>query len=152
VQFLSEVNMRVMGIDYGTKTIGLAVSDELHLTVRPLTTVRRGKKTYAQVVAEICALIAEHEVGTLAVGLPLNMDGTRSEMTARVESFVNDLRAQLTIPIVLVDERLTSYEAEQILRAMGVGERERRARSDEYAAVLILQDYLDAQARQSPPR
>ena len=143
--------MRVMAIDYGTKAIGLAVSDELRLTVRPLTTVRRGKKSYAQVVAEICALIAEHEIATLAIGLPLNMDGTRSEMTARVESFVNDLRAQLTIPIEMVDERLTSYEAEQILRAMGVGERERRARSDEYAAVLILQDYLDAQARQPQP-
>lgn len=138
-----------MAIDYGTKAIGLAVSDELRLTVRPLTTVRRGKKSYAQVIAEICALIAEHEIATLVVGLPLNMDGTRSEMTARVESFLADLRRRLAIPIALVDERLTSYEAEQILRQMGVGERERRARSDEYAAVLILQDYLDAQARQT---
>lgn len=140
--------MRVMAIDYGTKTIGLALSDELRLTVRPLTTVRRAKKSYAQAIEEICALVAEHEVVTLVVGLPLNMDGTRSDMTARVESFIADLRARLTIPIELIDERLTSYEAEQILRAMGAGERERRARSDEYAAVLILQDYLDAQARQ----
>lgn len=140
--------MRVMAIDYGTKAIGLAISDELQLTVRPLTTLRRAKKSYAQVLAEIGALIAEHEVGTLVVGLPVNMDGTRSEMTARVEGFIADLTARLTIPIVTVDERLTSYEAEQILRARGVGERERRARSDEYAAMLMLQDYLDAQARQ----
>jgi putative holliday junction resolvase len=137
--------MRVMAIDYGTKAIGVAISDELQLTVRPLTTIRRGRKKYAQVIDNICSLISENEVGILAVGIPLNMDGTRGEAAARVEKFVADLQNRLTIPIVIIDERLTSYEADRILRDMGVTERS--ARSDEYAAAIILQDYLDQEER-----
>ncbi len=143
--------MRVMAIDYGAKAIGVAVSDELQLTVRPLTTIRRQRQKDAQVVEQICALIAENEIGTLVVGLPLNMDGTRGPAAARVESFIEDLRRRLSISIIAIDERLTSYEADQMLREMGVGERERRARSDEYAAAIILQDYLDGQKRPAPP-
>ncbi len=77
------------------------------------------------------------------VGLPLNMDGTRGPAVARVESFIEDLRRNLSVPIVTIDERLTSYEADQMMREMGMNERERRARSDEYAATIMLQDYLD---------
>jgi putative Holliday junction resolvase len=137
--------MRAMAIDYGTKAIGVAISDELQLTVRPLTTIRRGRKKYARVIDEIRTLVGENEIGVLAVGLPINMDGTRGEAAARVEKFVADLQNRLTIPIVIIDERLTSYEADRILRDMGVSER--RARSDEYAAAIILQDYLDQEER-----
>jgi putative Holliday junction resolvase len=143
--------MRVMAIDYGAKAIGVAISDELQLTVRPLTTIRRQKRKHAQLVEQICALIAENEIGTLIVGLPLNMDGTRGPAAARVESFIEDLRRRLSIPIVAIDERLTSYEADRRLRELGVGRDERRARSDEYAATIILQDYLDGLKRQFPP-
>jgi putative Holliday junction resolvase len=134
-----------MAIDYGTKAIGVAISDELRLTVRPLTTIRRGRKKYARVIDDICSLVAENQIGVLAVGLPVNMDGTRGEAAARVEKFVADLQNRLAIPIVTVDERLTSYEADRILRDQGVSER--RARSDEYAAAIILQDYLDQEER-----
>jgi putative holliday junction resolvase len=134
-----------MAIDYGTKAIGVAISDELQLTVRPLTTIRRGRKKYAQVIDEISSLVGENEIGVLAVGMPINMDGTRGEAAARVEKFVADLQNCLTIPIVIIDERLTSYEADRILRDLGVSER--RARSDEYAAAIILQDYLDQEER-----
>jgi putative holliday junction resolvase len=134
-----------MAIDYGTKAIGVAISDELRLTVRPLTTIRRGRKKYAQVIDEICSLVGQNEIGVLAVGMPINMDGTRGEAAARVEKFVADLQNCLTIPIVIIDERLTSYEADRILRDLGVSER--RARSDEYAAAIILQDYLDQEER-----
>jgi putative Holliday junction resolvase len=134
-----------MAIDYGTKAIGVAISDELHLTVRPFTTIRRDRKKYARVIDEICSLIFENEIGVLAVGMPLNMDGTRGVAAARVEKFVSDLQNRLKIPIVIIDERLTSYEADRILRDMGVSER--RARSDEYAAAIILQDYLDQEER-----
>jgi putative holliday junction resolvase len=137
--------MRAMAIDYGTKAIGVAISDELQLTVRPFTTIRRGRKKYGRVIDEICSLVGENEIGVLAVGMPINMDGTRGEAAARVEKFVADLQNCLTIPIVIIDERLTSYEADRILRDMGV--RERRARSDEYAAAIILQDYLDQEER-----
>lgn len=141
--------MRVMALDYGAKAIGVALSDELQLTVRPLTTLRRDKLKYEQVLDRIGALIAEHEVGTLIVGLPLNMDGTAGPAVIRVERFIADLQARLTVPIVSVDERLTSREADELLREMGVSQRERKAKSDEYAATIILQDYLDGQARLS---
>jgi putative pre-16S rRNA nuclease len=134
-----------MAIDYGRKAIGVAISDELGLTVRPLTTIRRGRQKYLQVIEKICLLIRENEIGTLAVGMPLNMNGTRGKSAERVEKFVADLQNRTAIPIVVVDERLTSYAADQILRDRGVNER--RARSDEFAAAIILQDYLDQEER-----
>lgn len=137
-----------MAIDYGSKAIGLAISDELQMTVRPLTTIRRGKLKQDQFIENICQLIAEYEAGLIVVGLPLNMDGTRGEAVLKVENFISKLRLRLSIPIATIDERLTSFEADRILREMGVSPKERKTKSDEYAAVLILQDYLDEQARQ----
>src|SRR5262245_40786350 len=139
--------MRLMAIDYGERGVGVAISDELQLTVRPLATIRREKLRYAELIDRIRALVAENDVATLVVGLPLNMDGTRGAAVERVESFISDLRRGVSIPIVTVDERLTSHEADQMLREMGVSPRERRARSDEYAASLILPDYIDGQRR-----
>jgi putative holliday junction resolvase len=139
--------MRVMALDYGERCVGVAISDELQLTVRPLTTIRREKRGFAQVIERIRELVAENEIATLVVGLPLNMDGSRGAAVGRVESFISDLRRSVSIPVVTVDERLTSREADRILREMGVGLRERRARSDEYAASVILQDYIDEQRR-----
>lgn len=139
--------MRLMAIDYGERSIGVAISDELQLTVRPLTTIRREKEKFAHVIRRISELVAENGIATLVVGLPLNMDGTRGAAVERVESFISELRRSVLIPIVTVDERLTSHEADRMLRDMGVGLRERRARSDEYAAMIILQDYIDGQKR-----
>jgi putative Holliday junction resolvase len=139
-----------MAIDYGERSVGVAISDELQLTVRPLATLRREKLKYAQVIQRVCDLAAENEIITLVVGLPLNMDGARGSAAERVESFISDLRRKLSIPIVTIDERLTSHEADRMLREMGLNLRERRARSDEYAATIILQDYIDGQRRQPP--
>lgn len=136
-----------MALDYGERGVGVAISDELRLTARPLTTIRREKQRYAQVIERISELVAENEVATLIVGLPLNMDGSRGPAVERVESFISDLGRCLSIPIVTVDERLTSREADRMLREMGMGFRERRALSDEYAASVILQDYIDEQRR-----
>jgi putative holliday junction resolvase len=133
--------MRVMALDFGSKSTGVALSDELQLVAHPLTTLRRHQLKFVELLERIASLVAEYEVGILVVGLPLNMDGTRGSATHRVESFVAELKRYVRIPIVLLDERLTSFEAEQLLRRMGVGERERRTRSDEYAALLILRDY-----------
>jgi putative holliday junction resolvase len=135
-----------MALDFGTKAIGVALSDELQLTARPLTTLRRDKLKFVEVLERLAAFVTEHEVGRLVVGLPLNMDGTRGPATSRVESFIAELRRHITIPIQTIDERLTSYEADELLRARGANQRERRAKSDEYAALLILQDYLATQA------
>jgi putative Holliday junction resolvase len=137
-----------MALDFGAKAIGVALSDELQLTARPLTTLRRDKLKFAQVLERLAALVDEHKIATLVVGLPLNMDGSRGPATSRVESFLVELRRHLHIPIVTLDERLTSREADDLLREQGAGYRERRAKSDEYAALVILRDYLDAQTFQ----
>lgn len=136
--------MRVMAIDYGTKSIGLAICDELQLTIRPLTTLRPPEINRAP--ERIGQLALDYEVETIVLGLPLNMDGTRGEAVEKVEKFAAELRPRISVPIQMIDERLTSLEADQILRDMGVSLKERKAKSDEYAAVLILQDYLDGLA------
>jgi putative holliday junction resolvase len=137
---------RVMALDYGTKAIGVAVSDELRLTARPLTTlkttVRRQKLSDAQVAACVVELVTEYEVGLLLVGLPLNMDGTRGAAVAKVERFVAQLQARTDVPIKMMDERLTSREADERLREQGADARERKAKSDEYAALILLEDFL----------
>lgn len=133
--------MRIMALDYGTRSIGVAISDELQITVRPLTTLSAD----AWLIERIMALVIEYEVGTVVVGLPLRMDGTRGEAAERTEIFVRKLQSQLSIPIVMRDERLTSHAADELLRERGASLRERRARSDEYAAAIILQDYLAEQ-------
>ena len=138
--------MRVMALDFGAKAIGVALSDELQLTARPLTTLRRDMLRFAALLERLAALVTENEVGTLVIGLPLNMDGTRGPATSRVESFIAELKRHVTVPIQTIDERLTSHEADQLLRARGANLRERHAKSDEYAALLILQDYLATQA------
>jgi putative pre-16S rRNA nuclease len=141
--------MRVLAIDYGTRAIGVAISDELQITSRPLLTIRRGKTGWRP-LDRICELVHEHEVGLLLVGLPLRMDGTRGDAARRVEGLIDALRERLSLPVVGVDERLTSREADAILRERGAGLRERRERSDELAAAIILQQYLETTTSRSP--
>ena len=133
---------RVMALDYGTKAMGIAVSDELRLTARPLTTLRRQKQNEARVLSKLAELVSEYEIGLLLIGLPLNMDGTRGTAVAKVERFVAQLHERVTVPIRFIDERLTSREADQWLREQGANVSERRAKSDEYAALILLQDFL----------
>jgi putative Holliday junction resolvase len=142
--------MRILAIDYGSKAIGLAISDELQLTVRPLTTIRRERRKFEEVLESICKAIADHEPGTVLVGLPLNMDGSHGEAARKAENFAARLQPRLSVPIIMVDERLSSYEADQMLREMSFDLRQRKARSDEYAALIILQDYLETLKRNPP--
>ncbi|MBV8771242.1 MAG: Holliday junction resolvase RuvX [Deltaproteobacteria bacterium] len=142
--------MRVLAIDYGSRAIGVAVCDELRLTVRPLTTLRLQEQDRAQIIARIVGLVEEYKAGELIVGMPFNMDGTKGAAARQVEQFIDELRSVVTIPIVAQDERLTSYEADARLRESGASRRERKAKSDEYAATIILQDYLATTATASP--
>ncbi|MBK7599610.1 MAG: Holliday junction resolvase RuvX [Acidobacteria bacterium] len=141
--------MRILAIDYGSKGIGIAISDELQMMARPLTTIRRERMKMSEIYDRISSLVQENQAGELVVGMPLNMDGSRGDAAISVEKFISKLKEKMEIPVFAVDERLTSYEADQILREMGVSERERRARSDEYAAMIILQDFLDQKSRQA---
>lgn len=134
-----------MAIDYGTRSIGVAVADELGITVRPLTTIRRDRLSRKRVIEHIRRLVTEHEVSRLVVGLPLRADGTHGEAAARVEKFISELQSHLTIPVVTCNEFLSSRAADDLLRASGADFKTRRSRSDEFAAAIILRDYLAAQ-------
>ena len=134
--------MRLMAIDYGSKAIGVAISDELRLTVRPLTTIRRNKQSRNQIIAQLQNLIEENEIAELVVGLPLSLDGSFGDAAERVMVFVGELKKTISIPIIEQDERLTSREAEEVMRELGFDLRKRKEKSDEYAATIILQDYL----------
>jgi putative pre-16S rRNA nuclease len=132
--------MRVLAIDLGSKNIGTAISDALGLTVRPVETIR--KSTRQRDIERLKSLVEDLEAEAVVVGLPLRMDGTVGDAAAAVLRFVEQLKARLEVQVLTQDERLTSYEAEQLMIERGLPRRERRARSDEFAAMIILQDYL----------
>lgn len=134
--------MRVMALDVGDKTIGVAISDALLLTAQPRPTIRR--KDLESDVRTIRRLAVENEVHEIVVGQPLHMDGRESRQSQKVARFVEELQKVLDLPIVFWDERLTSFEAEQHLEQMGLHWRQRREQVDKVAAMIILQNYLDS--------
>jgi putative Holliday junction resolvase len=134
--------MRVLAIDLGTKNIGTAVSDALGISVRPVETISRSADD--RDIARLKLLIEDLEVEAVVVGMPLRMDGTVGDAAASAMKFAEKLRARLAVPVLMQDERLTSYEAEQMMLERGFPKSKRRARSDEFAAMIILEDYLAA--------
>ncbi|MCD6142468.1 Holliday junction resolvase RuvX [Candidatus Acetothermia bacterium] len=133
--------MRILGIDYGTVRIGLAISDPDGIIASPLPVYIR--TDIRSDVEHIARLVRESGVERIVIGLPLNMDGTAGEMADEVAVFADRLRAQLSIPVVTFDERMTSTEAERVLLQANVSRKKRRGIRDSLAAVLILQSYLD---------
>jgi putative Holliday junction resolvase len=137
--------MRVMALDYGTRRTGVAVCDELGITVRPVETI--GGKNRQEALDRAAALSRELDVTQIVIGLPLNMDGSEGPAGKRVREFADRLRALVEVPIELFDERLTSREAEQRLLERGYDREERKAKADEWAAVILLEDYLSGHSR-----
>jgi putative Holliday junction resolvase len=135
-------NMRVMGLDVGDKTIGVAISDALLLTAQARPTLRR--KNLKSDVEVLSLMAEENEVHEIVVGHPLHMDGKQSAQSGKVARFAEELRKAVNLPIVFWDERLTSFEAEQHLEQMGLNWRQRREHVDKIAAMIILQSYLDS--------
>lgn len=132
--------MRVLAIDLGAKNIGTAVSDALGITIRPVETIRR--TSTARDIARLRFLAEDLGAEAVVLGLPLRMDGTTGDAAKGALQFARRLEAELDVPVFMQDERLTSYEAEQIMIERGFSRNQRRARSDEFAAMIILQDYL----------
>jgi putative Holliday junction resolvase len=132
--------MRALAIDLGTRNIGIAVSDALGLTVRPLETIRRSSDE--KDIARIGTLVRDVEAEAVVVGLPLRLDGTMGDAANSAMRFAKKLGAQIDAPVTTQDERLTSYEADQLMSERGFSREKRRARSDEFAAMIILRDYL----------
>lgn len=139
---------RVLGIDFGERRIGLALSDPSATIAQPLPTLTRraGKRPPLAALVEI---IQQHAVERVVVGLPLNLSGDETDWTAAVREFAGKLRARAGVPIDFIDERLTSVQAERAVRGSGLkrSDREQKQRIDAAAAVLILQTYLDRNAR-----
>jgi putative Holliday junction resolvase len=132
--------MRTAALDVGQVRIGIAISDELGLTVRRLGTVRR--RGGAHDVDAVARLLAPWNPGQVVVGLPLNMDGSEGPRAAQMRAFAERLAAHLGRPVVLWDERLTTVEAEARLRERGIGRTQRRAMVDEESASIILESWL----------
>lgn len=137
---------RVLAVDYGSRRVGLALSDPGRTLASGLPTLHR-QGPLAEAVAQ---LARRHEAAEVVVGLPLDMDGSRGAKALEVESFAEDLRALLPVPVTLWDERLSTVRAWRVLREAGTRERAGRSRVDRLSAVLILQNYLDA--RTARPR
>ena len=135
--------MRIMGLDYGDKTVGVAVTDGLILTAQPVTTITRERSNkLRKTFQSIEALIEEYSVEKIGVGMPYNMDDTEGERTEKTRSFIEELSRRTGLEIVEMDERLTTVEADEILDEMGVPASERKKYIDKIAATIILESYM----------
>ena len=137
--------MRVMALDVGEKTIGVAISDSMLLTAQGRPTLRR--TNLSADIEKLRRLVEENEVHEIIVGQPLHMSGEESAQSRKTARFADHLHKRLGIPIVHWDERLTSFAAEQHLEEMGLNWRKRRALVDKIAAMIILQSYLDSRPK-----
>ncbi len=138
--------MRVLAVDVGGRRIGLAISDPSATLARPLTTLAVGGQDEGvrRVAEEINRLERDDDgLSSVVVGLPVRLDGTASDETARVAAFVDALKTHTNVPIVTADERLTSREAESRLAVQERDWRQRKKKLDAAAAAIILQEYLD---------
>jgi putative pre-16S rRNA nuclease len=143
--------MRVLGIDYGEKRIGLALSDATALLASPWKTIANDANVGAAaqgVALEVNALVTEPDgLDAIVIGLPRRLSGEPNDQTPRVQKFAELLAGQVSIPIALQDERLTSHAADELLARRERDWRKRKQRVDAMAAALILQDYLDTRGR-----
>ena len=139
--------MRALALDLGTKRIGIAVSDALGITVRPVETIRRSG--IARDIARLKQVVEELEAEAIVIGLPLRMDNTVGDAARSALTFAELLRTELALPVFTEDERLTSYEAEQIMVEKNYSRKQRRERSDEFAAMIILRDFLSRTRKQT---
>lgn len=137
--------MRIMGLDYGTTTVGVAVSDTMLITAQEVETITRKqanklRKTYSRIEE----LAKEYEVERIILGYPKNMNNTEGERAQDTKLFKEALERRTKLPIILWDERLTTVESERILTQCGVRKANQKKVIDQVAAAIILQSYLDS--------
>ena len=135
--------LRIMGLDMGSKTIGVAVSDELRLIAHAKETIHR--QTKEKDLETIAELIERLDVTRIVVGLPVNMTGTLGAEAKKVLQFVQDMRRTLPVSIITWDERLSTVQAKRVLLDAGLSRKKRKKVIDKTAATVILQTYLDAE-------
>ncbi|MCF0156994.1 Holliday junction resolvase RuvX [Veillonella caviae] len=133
--------MRIMALDVGSRTIGIACSDALLMTAQGIETIRR--TSLEKDFHRLSELITEYEVHELVVGMPKNMNGTKGERAEKTEEFVEKMKEFIDLPVTFWDERLSTVMAERQLIAADVSRKKRKDVIDKMAAVVILQGYLD---------
>ena len=139
-----QLRPRILGLDVGSKTIGMAVSDPLGITAQGLKTMRRQNKRLD--FGQLADVIREYEVKEIVVGYPLRMSGLEGTQSQKMQLFADDLRRRFPLPVHLWDERLSSAEANRVLRDSEMSIKRRGEVVDRLAAVLILQSWLDTRA------
>lgn len=142
--------MRIMGLDFGSKTVGVAVSDALLLTAQGLEIIRRKEENkLRRTLARIEELIVEYEVGEIVLGLPKNMNATEGARVELTREFCGMLERRTGLPVTMWDERLTTVAADRTMMEAGIRREHRREYVDMIAAVFILQGYLDRRNMQT---
>ena len=135
-------DMVILGVDYGQKRVGVAISDSEEILATPLKVLSvRGQE---DAVGQVARLAAERDVGLIVVGLPYNMDGSTGAKAKETLEFVSSLRSAVGCDVMTWDERLSSFEAETALRDAGLSSRNRRARVDKVAAQVILSSFMES--------
>lgn len=139
--------MRILGLDYGSKTVGVAVSDPLLITAQGVEIIRREeenklRRTYAR-IEELCR---EYEVDSIVLGLPKNMNNTEGERVEKTKAFKENIERRTGLPVILWDERLTTVAADKAMMEAGIRREHRKDYVDMIAAQFILQGYLDLQS------
>lgn len=136
--------MRLLGLDFGAKTVGVALSDPLEITAQPLETIRRERETkLRQTLARIAEICTEQQVSQIVLGLPKNLDGGLGERAMATIAFKEQVEKRTGLPVELWDERLTTNQADRILELSGVRRENRKEHLDSMAAAIILQSFLD---------
>ncbi len=138
--FRAPTSGRLVALDLGMKHIGVAVSDELQFTVRPVAVIER--KSWKKVLKQVLAFLDEFDAIGLVLGLPYNSDGSESEMSQEARRLARNFSLSTNVPVILQDERLTSYEAKGYLTKLGLSQQEIWNRVDSEAAAIILSDFL----------
>ncbi|MBC8214560.1 MAG: Holliday junction resolvase RuvX [Candidatus Marinimicrobia bacterium] len=133
--------MRILGIDFGDRRIGLAISDPMGIIASPYSTIDR--KIVPDIFSEIDKIILKHNISKIVVGLPLTMKGTDSEQTKKVREFVEELKTKINLPIKVIDERLSSLSAQKVLVEQGIKTGHNKGEIDKTAAAILLQEYLE---------
>ena len=139
---VQQLEGRLLSLDLGTRRIGVAVSDELRLTVRPLPHITR--TNWKQLVRMLSELLGNFDAQGIVIGLPIKMDGTEGPAALEARRIARNLELTLRVPVFLQDERLTSFEAKQNLSPSGVAATQVTGRLDSEAAALILRDFISS--------
>lgn len=134
--------MRILGLDHGTRRVGVAVSDEMQMIALPLEYI--APEPFADFLVRLKEILREKEIGLIVIGMPRNMDGSYGPAALKVQEFAAVLKDAVTVPLKLWDERLTTTQAQKFLIQGGMRREKRKEKVDQTAAAILLQSYLDS--------